>query len=65
MPDAPKETLEIQLTRPSKSADASRVAEQASIQAMSPLERVLLALELGQLCEGLLPVARDTDAEST
>jgi hypothetical protein len=36
--------------RPSASADASHAAEHARIRAMSPVERMKLALELGRLC---------------
>jgi len=37
--------------RPSASADASRAAELARVKAMTALERMRLALELGRLCE--------------
>lgn len=60
MSDAPEDKRLFQLTRPSASADASRLAERSRLRAMSPLERALLALELGQLCEEVLPVARET-----
>jgi hypothetical protein len=64
MSDAPEDKPQFQLTRPSASADASRAAEKARLWAMSPLERALRALELGLMCQRLLPVAEDSPARA-
>jgi hypothetical protein len=45
--------------RASASADASRTAELQRIRAMSPLERMALALALGRRCKTVAALARE------
>jgi hypothetical protein len=43
----------VRISRPSKSADAARREEIERIRAMTPRERALLALELGEEMSGI------------
>lgn len=62
---AEEKTPQFRLTRPSASADASRESELVRLRSMTPFERVLLSLQLGQLCEQVLPHAADEAPRDT
>jgi hypothetical protein len=50
--------------RPSKSGDESRRAQFEAIKAMTARERMLLALELGDLCQAFQQLGEDTLAKA-
>lgn len=50
---APTDIPDVPPERRSASADAARAAELARLKAMTPRERIILALELGHRCAAL------------